>query len=74
MIKSELEHKIEDACRVLPEGFTISICMEEGAAFVTLGCDFSGYIKLPDSTDKTLAEQIDDAINVALSKEDKPND
>jgi hypothetical protein len=64
---SELESKIEDVCRAIPDDMMINICMENGAAFVTLGCDHVGYIELPDSSDKSLVEQLDDALCVALN-------
>jgi len=48
-----------------PKGYVISLCIEDGAAWVELGKDFAGNIQLPDSADKNLLEQINDALCVA---------
>jgi hypothetical protein len=44
----------------------LSLCMENGAAWVELGVDRIGNVKLPDSADKTLINQINDALCVAI--------
>ncbi len=48
-----------------PKGYVISLCIEDGAAWVELGKDFAGNIQLPDSADKNLLEQLNDALCVA---------
>jgi hypothetical protein len=48
-----------------PKGYVISLCIEDGAAWVDLGKDFEGSIQLPDSADKNLLEQLNDALCVA---------
>ena len=48
-----------------PKGYMISLCIEDGAAWVELGKDFAGNIQLPDSADKNLLEQLNDALCVA---------
>ena len=60
-----VEQMIEKACKHLPDGMEICIRMENGAAWVTLGVDGDGLIQLPDTADKTLPEQIQDALLVA---------
>ena len=61
----ELQIMANAVCMHIPPGYVISLCMEEGAAFVQLGKDGVGFINLPDSTDKTLLEQLNDALCVA---------
>ena len=48
-----------------PKGYVISLCVEDGAAWIELGKDFAGNIQLPDSADKNLLEQLNDALCVA---------
>lgn len=48
-----------------PKGYVISLCIEDGAAWVQLGRDGEGYVDLPNSTDRTLLEQLNDALCVA---------
>jgi hypothetical protein len=60
-----LEQMAEKICRHIPEGMEICLRMENGDASVTLGCDEVGFIQLPDSADKTLQEQLNDALLVA---------
>ena len=48
-----------------PKGYVISLCIEDGAAWVELGKDFAGNIQLPDSADKNLLEQLNDALCIA---------
>lgn len=52
-------------CKHLPEGWEISLAMENGAAWVTLETPAGDYALLPDQADKTLEEQINDALCVA---------
>jgi hypothetical protein len=66
----EDEVSLQDAankiCQHLPENMVLSLCMENGAAWVELGVDRIGNVKLPDSADKTLINQINDALFVAI--------
>ena len=48
-----------------PKGYVISLCIEDGAAWVELGKDFAGNIHLPDGADKNLLEQLNNALCVA---------
>lgn len=52
-------------CKHIPGDCVISLCMENGAAWVELGKDRKGRVDLPDSADKTLIEQLNDALCVA---------
>lgn len=49
-------------CKHIPAGCEIRLCMENGAAFVTLTTKDGRYAELPDSADKSLEEQIKDAL------------
>lgn len=52
-------------CEQLPEGYQIRVVMENGAAWVELiGVD-DNCVELPDAADKSLDEQINDAVCVA---------
>jgi hypothetical protein len=63
-----LDDAVNSVCRHLPDGYEIDLCMENGSAWVTLwrihveGC---GVIDLPDSDDKSLIQQLNDALCVA---------
>lgn len=52
-------------CRHLPVGWELRLCMENGAAWVTLHKSDGGIAELPDSTDKRLEEQVNDALCIA---------
>jgi hypothetical protein len=52
-------------CKHIPEGCHIQLCMENGSAYVELFDQGGNPWKLPDSADKTLEEQINDALCVA---------
>jgi hypothetical protein len=52
-------------CRDLPEGFELRVCMERGAAWVMLTNEYGDGIVLPDSADKSIDEQIEDAMQAA---------
>lgn len=56
---------IETICVHLPPGWVIGLYMEAGAAWVSLSDPVGNIPKLPDSTDKTLTEQLNDALCVA---------
>jgi len=60
-----VEKIINKICRELPEGWTLSLDMENGAAWVSLERPGGAYCKLPDATDKTLVEQLNYALRVA---------
>ena len=60
-----LQDIVNKVSKHTPEGNVISLCIEDGAAWVELGKDFVGCIKLPDSADKNLLEQLNDALCVA---------
>jgi len=53
------------ACKNLPDGFEIQLCMENGSAWVSL-IDNAGRLRaLPDQADKTITEQLNDALCVS---------
>lgn len=52
-------------CRDIPDGYELRLCMERGAAWVTLHNEDGDVIELPDAADKTLAEQLAEALQVA---------
>ncbi|MCL1485172.1 hypothetical protein MIH18_23525 (plasmid) [Marinobacter sp. M3C] len=66
----EDEVSLQDAankvCQHLPKNMVLSLCMENGAAWVELGVDRIGSVELPDSADKTLINQINDALCFAI--------
>ncbi|RUR52733.1 hypothetical protein [Vreelandella populi] len=61
----DIEEVANAACKHLPDGYVASLCMEKGAAWVELHAPDGGKLALPDSTDKDLVEQVNDAIAVA---------
>ena len=52
-------------CRALPEGWELRLCMERGAAWVTLHDPEGERLQLPDAADKCLERQVADALRVA---------
>ena len=52
-------------CKHLPEGWQLDLCMERGAAWVQLSNPDGDGVSLPDAADKSLEEQINDAICAA---------
>jgi len=56
---------VEKICKHLPEGLEIQLCLESGAAWVTLIDEDGRYRPLPDQTDKTITEQLNDALCTA---------
>lgn len=52
-------------CQHCPPGYVISLCMEDGAAWVQLGEAWAGFVDIPDAADKSLIEQLNDALCVA---------
>ena len=71
--KDEPGWAIEDAankvCANLPDGCVVALCMEEGAAWVELFDPQGDRRLLPDSADKTLIEQLNDAVDMANESE-----
>ena len=61
----DLQAVANKVCQHIPGNALLSLCMENGAAWVELGVDKIGNVKLPDSADKSLLEQINDALCVA---------
>ena len=61
---STLQEIAEKVCKNVPHNFVISLCMENGCAWVELD-KLGRHIPLPDSADKTLVEQLNDALCVA---------
>ena len=53
-------------CQHLPDGWELRLCMEKGAAWVTLHNPDGGTIELPDAGDKSLEQQVNDALCEAM--------
>lgn len=51
--------------RHLPDGWEVSLCMERGAAWVTLHNPEGDAVSLPDAADKSLTHQLSDALVMA---------
>lgn len=69
----DLMEAINNACRDLPIGYTVHLGMENGAAWVELSWpdrikEF-GFSDNIDGADRTLAEQIEYAVSIALETE-----
>ena len=62
----------ERVCKHLPEGFEIHLCMEHGAAWVKLLDAHGDSVELPDSADKSIDEQLNDALCVATGWTNPP--
>jgi len=58
-------------CGHLPDGWTLCLVMERGAAWVTLHDSNGCSEPLPDAAGKSLEEQINDAICAATREETK---
>jgi len=57
-------------CKELPQGCILSLCMENGAAWVDLAnCGY--HVELPDSADRNLYEQIQDGLDAAIADQEK---
>lgn len=52
-------------CQHLPEGWELRLCMERGAAWVTLYNPEGDCIETPDAADKSMEQQVTDALRVA---------
>lgn len=61
----DIEQLANAACKHLPEGYIASLQMENGAAWVELHGPEGEKLNLPDSADKDLVDQFNDAIAVA---------
>lgn len=60
-----IEKTAEAICKHIPKGWIISFNMEQGAAWVELLDHLNNPQELPDTADKSLTEQLNDAICVA---------
>lgn len=60
-----LEQMVEKVRKLLPLGWELSICIESATAWITLHNPEGYRQKLPDATDKSIDEQIDEAIFIA---------
>lgn len=49
----------------LPLGYTLSLRIERGSAWVELASPRESPIPLPDAADKTLVQQVNDALCIA---------
>jgi len=67
-----LQSVAEKLCQHLPEGFEARLCMENGSAWVELSDDFGNGLALPESADKTLIQQLNDAIYVSRAWAELP--
>lgn len=54
-------------CEHLPEGYVLNLAMENGAAWVELIDADGNCVALPDAADKSIDEQINDALCVAIN-------
>jgi len=54
-----------NVCQQLPEGWQLNMCMERGAAWVQLSNPDGNDVILPDAADKSLEQQVNDALCVA---------
>lgn len=68
-----LESVANRVCRDIPDDCEISLCMEWGAGFVTL-TKAGRYVNLPDAAEKSLVEQINDALAAARNPEQEDKD
>ena len=61
-----MEEIIEKACKHLPEGWQINICMENGAAWINVFRQPDGeFDHLVEGVDQSLKEQLNEALNIA---------
>ena len=60
-----LERMVDIICGHLPTGWTVALEMEKGSATVNAVDDFGNFATLPDTADKTIIEQLNDALLVA---------
>jgi hypothetical protein len=62
-----LDEAMQKAAGQLPDGWTVGVVCEKGAGWVELRDPAGDEINFDSSPDKTLAEQVDDAITEANS-------
>jgi hypothetical protein len=62
-----LDEAMQKAAGHLPDGWTVGVVCERGAGWIELHNPAGDQINFDSSPDKTLAEQVDDAILEALS-------
>jgi len=62
-----LWNTVNKVCSQLPKGFQINLCMENGSAWVQAYDDQDNEINLPDSTDKQLQEELNDALTESIN-------
>lgn len=67
-----LQEAANKVCGSAPEGWVISLGMENGSAWVEATTPDGDQVDLPDSADRSLAEQLDDALCVASGWEQPP--
>jgi hypothetical protein len=63
-----LDEALQRAARDLPDGWLIQVGVERGAAWIELHNPDGDGVNFDSSPDKTLAEQLDDAIVEACSE------
>lgn len=63
---ADLFAAVNRACRDLPDGWTIDLSLEFGAAWVSM-CDADGNPVEFEETDRTLPERINEAVDVAIN-------
>lgn len=65
-----LYESLERAAGVLPDGCVVELCVENGSGYVSLNDGRGNRISI-DSADRTMSEQVDAAIGVAINPEAK---
>ena len=60
-----LEEMVNAICKHIPHGYIVGLEMENGSAVVYLTDPGGEYVKLPDAADKTITEQLNDALLAA---------
>jgi len=55
-------------CQHLPDGWELRLCMENGSVWVSLIDEDGDEMELPDSADKSLEQQVNDALCVACGQ------
>lgn len=56
---------VNKICGSLPDGFEMTLCMENGAAWVVLLDPDGEIVELPDAADTTIIKQLNEALCVA---------
>lgn len=57
-----MDETIGKVCKHLPKGWEINLCMENGAAWVTIFSQNGEFEKHIDGADKAIEEQLNEAI------------